>query len=105
MFRKISALIFSVLLAFGILAAMLWRVWGDLTDTLQFLHPLYLVPAVVICFLAWILRGWRVPDHTWKTVSFCPGPVFNRVYLPFPDCQSCSPCPAWRSDPDHPGQA
>lgn len=59
MFRKISALIFSVLLAFGILAAMLWRVWGDLTDTLQFLHPLYLVPAVVICFLAWILRGWR----------------------------------------------
>lgn len=59
MFRKITALILSVLLAFGILAAMLWRVWGDLTDTLQYLHPLYLFPAVVICILAWILRGWR----------------------------------------------
>ena len=59
MYRKIGALLLSGLLAFGILAAMLWRVWGDLTATLQYLHPLYLIPAVFICILAWLLRGWR----------------------------------------------
>lgn len=59
MYRKIGALILSLLLAFGILGAMLWRVWGDLTETLQFLHPVYLVPAILICIVAWLLRGWR----------------------------------------------
>lgn len=59
MYRKIGALIFSVALAVGIIAAMLWRVWGDLTATLQYLHPLYLLPAVLICILAWVSRGWR----------------------------------------------
>lgn len=59
MYRKAGALVFSVLLAFGILAAMLWRVWGDLTGALQYLHPLYLVPALLICILAWLMRGWR----------------------------------------------
>lgn len=59
MYRKIAALILSLLLAVGIIAAMLWRVWGDLTGTLQYLHPLYLIPAVFICVLAWFSRGWR----------------------------------------------
>jgi glycosyltransferase AglD len=59
MYRKIVALILSLLLAFGIIAAMLWRVWGDLTDSLQYLHPLYVIPAVLICLVAWFSRGWR----------------------------------------------
>ena len=59
MYHKIGALILSVLLAVGIIAAMLWRVWGDLTEALQYLHPLYLLPAVLICVFAWLLRGWR----------------------------------------------
>ncbi|MDD1729148.1 MAG: flippase-like domain-containing protein, partial [Methanospirillum sp.] len=59
MYRKIAALILSLLFACGIIGAMLWRVWGDLTSTLQYLHPLYLIPAVLICTLAWFSRGWR----------------------------------------------
>lgn len=59
MYRKISVLIFSLLLAVGIIAVMLWRVWGDLTGALQYLHPFYLVPAIGICILAWFSRGWR----------------------------------------------
>ncbi|MFH0968613.1 MAG: lysylphosphatidylglycerol synthase transmembrane domain-containing protein [Methanobacteriota archaeon] len=59
MYRKFGALILSVLLAVGIIAAMLWRVWGDLTAALQYLHPAYLLPAVLICVLAWFSRGWR----------------------------------------------
>ncbi len=59
MYRKIVALVLSLLLAVGIIGAMLWRVWGDLNATLQYLHPLYLVPAVLICVAAWFSRGWR----------------------------------------------
>ena len=59
MYRRIGALIISLLLAFGILGAMLWRVWGDLTATLQYLNPLFLLPAVLICVIAWFARGWR----------------------------------------------
>lgn len=59
MYRKIGALILSLLLAIGIIAGMLWRVWGDLTLALQYLHPLYLIPALIICVIAWISRGWR----------------------------------------------
>lgn len=59
MYRKIGALFLSLLLAIGILAVMLWRVWDDLTATLQYIHPLYLVPAVFICIMAWFSRGWR----------------------------------------------
>jgi uncharacterized protein (TIRG00374 family) len=59
MYHKLGALILSVLLAVGIIAAMLWRVWGDLTEAFQYLHPFYLIPAVLICLLAWFSRGWR----------------------------------------------
>lgn len=59
MYRKVIALIFSVLLAVGIIAGMLWRVWPDLSSTLQYLHPFYLIPGVAICIIAWFSRGWR----------------------------------------------
>ena len=59
MWRKVSAILIPSLVAFGILAYMLWRVWDDLMVTIAHIHPLYLVFAVLICTLAWIMRGWR----------------------------------------------
>ena len=59
MWRKVSAILIPTLIAFGILAYMLWRVWDDLMVTIAHIHPLYLVFAVLICTLAWIMRGWR----------------------------------------------
>ncbi|HWQ66509.1 MAG TPA: lysylphosphatidylglycerol synthase transmembrane domain-containing protein [Methanospirillum sp.] len=59
MYRKIIALILSVFLAIGIIAVMLMRVWGDLSASLQYIRPLFLIPAILICVLAWFLRGWR----------------------------------------------
>ncbi|HWQ65145.1 MAG TPA: lysylphosphatidylglycerol synthase transmembrane domain-containing protein [Methanospirillum sp.] len=59
MYRKIFALILSLLLAVGIIGVMLWRVWGDLNAALEYLHPVYLIPAVLICVIAWFSRGWR----------------------------------------------
>jgi uncharacterized membrane protein YbhN (UPF0104 family) len=38
---------------------MLWRVWDDLMVTIAHIHPLYLALAVLICALAWVMRGWR----------------------------------------------
>ena len=45
MYRRIIAVLFSALLAVGILAIMLMRVWDDLADALSYLVPVYLVPA------------------------------------------------------------
>ncbi len=59
MWRKVSAILIPTLIAFGILAYMLWRVWDDLMVTIAHIHPLFLVFAVLICTLAWIMRGWR----------------------------------------------
>lgn len=59
MYRRIIAVLFSALLAVGILAVMLLRVWDDLAGALSYLIPIYLVPAVAICLVAWAIRGWR----------------------------------------------
>jgi hypothetical protein len=59
MYRKISAILIPTILAVGILAYMLYRVWGDLIQALQHLVPEWLAIAVAICLVAWVLRGWR----------------------------------------------
>jgi len=59
MYRKLCAIIFSVLLAVGILAVMVIRVWDDLADALAYVRPLYLIPACLICLCAWFVRGGR----------------------------------------------
>jgi uncharacterized membrane protein YbhN (UPF0104 family) len=59
MYKKISAILVPTILAFGIIAFMLYRVWGDLIDALQHMVPEYLAAGVIICLIAWGLRGWR----------------------------------------------
>ena len=59
MYRKISAIVIPTVIAIGILAYMLVRVWDDLLIALQNSIPAYLIVGTVICLLAWWLRGWR----------------------------------------------
>ena len=59
MYRKISAIVIPTVIAVGIVAYMLFRVWDDLLIALQNSIPAYLVAGTVICFAAWWLRGWR----------------------------------------------
>jgi glycosyltransferase AglD len=59
MYRKISAIVIPTILAVGIIAWMLFNVWGDLLEALQHIIPAYLIVAVIICLVAWIFRGWR----------------------------------------------
>jgi glycosyltransferase AglD len=59
MYRKISAIIIPSVIAIGIVAFMLFRVWDDLITALQNSIPAYLIMGTVICLLAWWLRGWR----------------------------------------------
>jgi len=59
MWRKVSAILIPTLIAVGILTYMIWRVWDDLVVTIAHVHPLYLAFAVLVCTLAWIMRGWR----------------------------------------------
>lgn len=59
MYRKISAIVVPTLIAVGIIAYMLLRVWGDLLMALQHMVPAFLIVAVIICVFAWLLRGWR----------------------------------------------
>lgn len=59
MWRKISAVVIPTVIAVGILAYMLWRVWDDLVMTVESAHPVYLAVAVAVCVVAWLLRGWR----------------------------------------------
>jgi len=59
MYRKISAIVIPTVIAIGIVAYMLFRVWDDLFIALQNSIPAYLVVGTVICLSAWWLRGWR----------------------------------------------
>jgi len=59
MYRKISAIVIPTVIAVGILAYMLFRVWDDLLTALQNSIPAYLIAGTVICLAAWWLRGWR----------------------------------------------
>jgi uncharacterized membrane protein YbhN (UPF0104 family) len=59
MFRKISAIVIPTLIAAGIIIYMLLSVWDELLIALEHVVPVYLIPAVFVCFLAWILRGVR----------------------------------------------
>lgn len=59
MYRKISAIVIPTILAVGIIAYMLMRVWDDLFIALQNSIPEYFIMGTVICLAAWWLRGWR----------------------------------------------
>ncbi len=59
MYRKISAIIIPTLIAVGIIAYMLYRVWDDLLTALQHIVPVFFGMAIIICLAAWWLRGWR----------------------------------------------
>jgi hypothetical protein len=59
MYRKISAIVIPTIIAIGIIAYMLFRVWDDLLEALLHIVPVYLAIGVVICLAAWWLRGWR----------------------------------------------
>ena len=59
MYRKISAIVIPTIIAIGIIAYMLFRVWDDLFIALKNITPAYLAVAVAICLCAWWLRGWR----------------------------------------------
>jgi uncharacterized membrane protein YbhN (UPF0104 family) len=57
--RKVSVIIVSALLAVGIIAFMLLRVWGDLLLAITHWNPLFLVPAIAFSSAGWWLRGAR----------------------------------------------
>ncbi len=59
MLRKISAIVVSTLIAVGIILFMLFRVKDDLLVALEHIIWGYLVLAVVVCLLAWLVRGLR----------------------------------------------
>ena len=59
MYKKISAILVPTIIAIGIIAFMLYRVWGDLLEALQHMVPAYLAAGIIICLIAWWLRGWR----------------------------------------------
>src|SRR5690554_4189511 len=59
MWKKVSAIVIPTLVAVGIIAYMLYRVWDDLLLTLEHAVLPFLFAAVGICIVAWILRGFR----------------------------------------------
>ncbi|MBN2733322.1 MAG: flippase-like domain-containing protein [Methanomicrobiaceae archaeon] len=58
-YKKAGAIIIPTLIAAGIIAYMLLRVWGDLIVALKTAVPSFLILAVLICIVAWFLRGLR----------------------------------------------
>ena len=59
--EKASAIIIPTVIAAGIIIYMLLSVWDQLLAALQHFVPIYLVPAVLVCFLAWVLERRPVP--------------------------------------------
>lgn len=59
MLKKVSAIVIPTVIAVGIIAIMLARVWDDLIIALDNADPAYLVISVVVCIAAWFVRGYR----------------------------------------------
>ncbi len=59
MYRKISAIVISTIIAVGIIAFMLLRVRDDLVTALEHVVWGYLFLATIVCLAAWFLRGLR----------------------------------------------
>ncbi|GAB7015262.1 lysylphosphatidylglycerol synthase transmembrane domain-containing protein [Methanogenium cariaci] len=59
MIKKAAAIVLPTILAVGIIAYMLYRVWDDLFIAIQNAVWSYLALAVIICVVAWFLRGFR----------------------------------------------
>ena len=59
MYRKISGIILSVLIALAIFLYMLVPVWGELIERLKTADPVWLIPALIFCILSWWVRGFR----------------------------------------------
>ena len=59
MIKRAAAIVVPTVLAVGIIAYMLYRVWDDLLVAVQNAVWSYLILAVVICIGAWFLRGSR----------------------------------------------
>jgi len=59
MYRKLAGIAISVLLAIALLAVMLVRVWDELLVTLSYLEPIFILAAIGVSLLSWIIRGWR----------------------------------------------
>jgi glycosyltransferase AglD len=80
MYRKISAIVIPTLLAVGIIAWMLFNVWGQLLEALQHIIPAYLIIAVIICLAAWILRGWRY-HYILKSLGYIVGVIVSTACI------------------------
>ena len=76
MYRKISAILIPTIIAVGIIAYMLYRVWGDLLTALQHVVPLFLVAAILVCLASWWLRGWRY-NQILNGLSYRAGVTFS----------------------------
>lgn len=59
MWKRVSAIVIPTVVAVGIIAYMLYRVWDDLLLTLEHAVIPFLFAAIGICVAAWILRGFR----------------------------------------------
>jgi uncharacterized membrane protein YbhN (UPF0104 family) len=57
--RRGSVLVVSAVLAAGIIAFMLLRVWGDLLLAVEHWNPLFLIPAIAFSTAGWWMRGAR----------------------------------------------
>ena len=56
---KVSAILIPSLIGCRNSGVYAMAVWDDLMVTIAHIHPLYLAFAVLICALAWVMRGWR----------------------------------------------
>jgi hypothetical protein len=59
MWKKLSTIIISTLIAAAIIAYMLFRVWDDLLVALEHAIWHYLLIGTLVCLAAWWLRGFR----------------------------------------------
>ncbi|HIJ07030.1 MAG: hypothetical protein XE11_0640 [Methanomicrobiales archaeon 53_19] len=80
MLRKISAIVVSTIIAGAIITFLLSRVWDELLITAQEADPRYLLLALIICLLAWYLRGARY-RYILLRLSVLVGIVFSTACI------------------------
>ncbi|MDO5844157.1 MAG: lysylphosphatidylglycerol synthase transmembrane domain-containing protein [Methanocorpusculum sp.] len=59
MWKKIAAIILPTIIAAALICFILYRVWDDLILSLQYIVPTWLLLAIAVCLIAWLIRGTR----------------------------------------------
>ncbi len=80
MWKRVSAVVIPTVIAAAIIVFMLARVWSDLLVALEHARFIFLAAALIVCIVAWVLRGGRY-QYILRGLEVCVGIWFSTATI------------------------